>query len=290
MNCQAELHKCKSEYIEARNIHTQILRKALDQDPYDHVVALLNVAELDVSISAPKDDVQRNIDAARKILNTTLLPVVTWCDIVLADLYLRERDILAAKILFENCLNRSRGKDTEAVSYCLEKLGDASQWGALDFSGWTTVFLAHALKFKEKLGIHKALQFLGEIVLTHGNEDTAISLFTVALEGFTYMDVHHSRAECMLKLADIAKRHGNVLKAVNLWETARSLFERSSQAKQVENIHKRLAGVSTDVLEQYSKNLVKFDVPPGTVEDIDDLPEIEDLDGLDLKGGKENAF
>jgi hypothetical protein len=51
---------------------------------------------------------------------------------------------------------------------------------------------------KEKLGILKALQFLGDVFLAQGEEYTALNLFTVALEGFTAMDVHRSRAECML--------------------------------------------------------------------------------------------
>jgi hypothetical protein len=116
----------------------------------------------------------------------------------------------------------------------------------------------HSLKLKEKLGIHKALQFLGDIFLASDDEETATSLFTVALEGFTQMDVHRSRAECMLRLGDISKSHGNLLKAVELWETARPLFKQSSQAKQVENIDESLAGVGEDVVEQYQYNLVRL--------------------------------
>jgi hypothetical protein len=75
------------------------------------------------------------------------------------------------------------------------------------------------------------------------DEETAISLFTVALEGFTYIDVHRSRAECMLRLGDISREHNELLKAQQLWETARPLFEHSSQAKQVKDFDDRLAGV-----------------------------------------------
>jgi hypothetical protein len=117
-------------------------------------------------------------------------------------------------------------------------------------SSWTTVFLVHSLKSKEQLGIYKALQFIGDIFVTQGDEHTAISLFTAALEGFTDMDVHRSRAECMVRLGDIFMEH-NTLKAVELWTTARPLFERSSQAKQVENVDQRLASVSKNVLEEH---------------------------------------
>jgi hypothetical protein len=88
--------------------------------------------------------------------------------------------------------------------------------------------IVHSLRLKEKLGIHKDLQFLGDIFLSHNDEATAISLYTVALEGFTQMDDHRSRTECMLLLGDLSKGYGDFLKAVKLWETAPPLFERSS--------------------------------------------------------------
>ncbi|KAJ7848695.1 hypothetical protein B0H13DRAFT_2403973 [Mycena leptocephala] len=67
MNKQAEIHWLKSEYVEAHSIHTRILEGTTIQDPYNYGWALLNVAEIDVLIGAPKDDVQRNCDRARKI-------------------------------------------------------------------------------------------------------------------------------------------------------------------------------------------------------------------------------
>ncbi|KAJ7787404.1 hypothetical protein B0H14DRAFT_2629405 [Mycena olivaceomarginata] len=83
---------------------------------------------------------------------------------------------------------------------------------------------------------------------------TAISLFTVALEGFTLMDVHYSRAECMIRLGDNFKRHGDILQAIELWNVARPLFERSSQVEEVKYIDERLACVGSDVLEQHREN------------------------------------
>jgi hypothetical protein len=180
---------------------------------------------------------------------------VTLCETVLADLCLREGDILAAESLLEKCLKSSITQH-QIASNCLERLGNVSRWNVPHWASfWTTVYFVHSLKLKEKLGIHKALQFLGDIFLASDDEETATSLFTVALEGFTQMDVHRSRAECMLRLGDISKSHGNLLKAVELWETARPLFKQSSQAKQVENIDESLAGVGEDVVEQYQYNL-----------------------------------
>ncbi|KAJ7486918.1 hypothetical protein FB451DRAFT_1168295 [Mycena latifolia] len=97
------------------------------------------------------------------------------------------------------------------------------------------------LKFKQKREIHKALQFLGDVFLADDDQQTAVSLLTVALDGFTKMDVHRSRAECMLQLGNISKMHRDLPKALELWKTTRPLFERSSQAKQVAHIDELLA-------------------------------------------------
>jgi hypothetical protein len=70
MNTQAEIHQVKSDYTEARNIHTSILEGTSTQDLYNYGLASLSVAEIDVMIGAPKDTVQRNCDTSRKMFNT----------------------------------------------------------------------------------------------------------------------------------------------------------------------------------------------------------------------------
>jgi hypothetical protein len=136
---------------------------------------------------------------------------------------------------------------------------------------WPTVFLAHSLKSKQKLGIYQALQFIGDVALVQNDENTAVSLFKTALEGFTYMDIHRSRAECMLRLGDICKQHSDLIKATEHWTAARPLFERSSQGKQVENIDKRLASIGRDILKQHRNNLAWLaiaDVPAVSLDDL----------------------
>jgi hypothetical protein len=82
----------------------------------------------------------------------------------------------------------------------------------------------------------------------------------------------------MLRLGDISKSHGDMLKAVELWTTARPLFERSSQGKQVQCVDERLASISGDILEQHKENiahLVELNVPSGNPCDIQD--EVQEL-------------
>jgi lipopolysaccharide biosynthesis regulator YciM len=127
---------------------------------------------------------------------------------------------------------------------------------------------------KESLGIHKALQILGDAYLIQGHEDTAVCLFTVALDGFTQMDVHCGRADCMLRLGDISREHGNFPKAVEHWQAARPLFERASQAKRVADIEERLAGVNQDMLDQHRSSfthLAEWDLSSGISEDLEGI-------------------
>ncbi|KAJ7620730.1 hypothetical protein DFH06DRAFT_1359729, partial [Mycena polygramma] len=284
MNAQAEVHRLKSEYTEAQNIQQQILQEtSITQAPLNHGLALLNITEIDVAMGVPKDAVQQNIDAARKIFSTIGHQWgATACDAILADLALRDGNPKAANSVLLQCLNWSWGQSAELTSYSLGCLGDVSRWEpSTETSSWATVLLAHSLKLKEKLLIHKALLFLGQIFYRQADEDTATNLFNVALEGFTQMDVHRSRGECMLHLGDIYKGRGDLLKAVELWDTARPLFERSSQGKQVKKIDERLASVGDNVLEQHRKSLgllAELNIPSGTIKEVeDDLWHTEDM-------------
>jgi hypothetical protein len=276
MNTQAEIHRHKSEYVEARSIHTSILEETSIQDLLVYGTTLLNIAEIDVHIGVLMDDVQRNCDTARKMSNTLGdTEGVKMCDFTLACLYLREGISLAAKTILARCLKGTL-EYSQMQSCCLEQLGDTSRWGCLyGMLSWTTVFLIHSLKRTEELGTYKALQYLGDVFVSKNDEHTAPSLFTVALEGFTQMDVHRSRAECMLRLGDISMGHGDPLKA-----------------KQVQHIDERLTGISEDVLEQHQNTLARLaelNAPSGTVEELgDDLSDIEELDKMDM--GEEKEF
>ncbi|KAJ7829443.1 hypothetical protein B0H14DRAFT_3717557 [Mycena olivaceomarginata] len=70
MATQAEVHKCKSEYSEAWKIQMEILQISANRDPYWHTVALLNVAEIQVLMGAPKHDVEQNVDLATRSIYT----------------------------------------------------------------------------------------------------------------------------------------------------------------------------------------------------------------------------
>ncbi|KAJ6546726.1 hypothetical protein DFH09DRAFT_1281831 [Mycena vulgaris] len=258
MGNQAEIYKLKSEYVEARDIRSQILHGApVELVPYTHAFAAVNIAEVEMFLGVPMEDVERKIDTAKSIFNSLgYVFHAMVCDAIMGALHLRERNQSAAKLLFNKCLSFFWGNDAQLTNYCLERLGDKSLWDSTDWpSSWTIVYLAYASKSQQKLDVHKALQFLGKIFCTEGDQDTAVSLLTVALKGFTHMDVHHSRAECMLQLGHISKENGDVSKAAEYWRSARSLFERSSQARQVTLIDEELLSITGDGLGEYTRSL-----------------------------------
>ncbi|KAJ7442845.1 hypothetical protein FB451DRAFT_1438005 [Mycena latifolia] len=140
----------------------------------------------------------------------------------------------------------------------MARLADVSYWPSAEIkwsSSWQVVYLAHSKKTQHKVDLYKAFQFLGDGFMLQGDKDTAQSLFELALEAFTEMDIHRSRADCMLRLGDIAKQSGDLVKAVGLWKDARPLFERSSQAKEVAKIDTRLAAIDADLLRQHEESL-----------------------------------
>jgi tetratricopeptide (TPR) repeat protein len=245
---QAEVHLLKSEYAQARGIYSQTLKIAsVDQNSEAYVYALLNVAQIGVMIGDAAETIQQNLEQAKEILHSLkYVSEVIYCDMILADLHLRQKDTSLASILFRKSLNLGWGLDSEIMSYCLERLADVNEWHGIECrldTSWSIVYLGFAQKSKEKLALHKALLFLGDVFNLNNDPNTAHTLFIVALEGFTYMDVHRSRAQCMLRLGDLANERGDLAEAVELWNTARPLFECSLQCKDVAKIEARLVAV-----------------------------------------------
>ncbi|KAJ7903235.1 hypothetical protein B0H13DRAFT_1882188 [Mycena leptocephala] len=111
-----------------------------------------------------------------------------------------------------------RGNDNDKITYCLGRLRDSvSRSSGYRMSHWTFLLLVQALKSKQRLAIHKALQFLGEVFLAQGRRQTAAALFAIALDGFVQMDVHRNRGECMLCLADLSAQDGGLPNSIELW-------------------------------------------------------------------------
>ncbi|KAJ6473055.1 hypothetical protein C8R45DRAFT_1077781 [Mycena sanguinolenta] len=249
MTAMGTTHMEKSEYAEARSLFTRIMSEiSAEPDPEQYAIILLNTAYIDVVTGASKQDVLQNLEMAKTMLcSLEHFARSFYYEMTLAVLELREGDTITARNCFQRCLHWSwAARATQVSSNCLENMADISSWGPANFNWAATfgvVYLAFAHKKKQKLRLHKALCNLGDMFLSTSDELTAGSLFTVALKGFTEMDVHHWRAKCMLRLGNIAMHQGHISGAERQWRDARPLFERSLQAKDMANIDSMLASV-----------------------------------------------
>ncbi|KAJ7471433.1 hypothetical protein B0H11DRAFT_2039968 [Mycena galericulata] len=243
MNSEGDIHFFKSEFQESRFFHTQILEKtSKDQSPIEYAYAQLNIAFVDSAIGAPEETVNQSLDAARAMFTSLgSRGGVTFCDLVVADLQLRRGFKDEPRQFYEKCLVTYRFRVDMAI-LCLEKLSDP----VYDLSDISTTF-AFALvlfgfgkKTQNLVAIHNSLRCLGDIYSVQGDQDTAVSLFTLALEGFTAMGIHRNRADCMVRLGDYARQNGDFSKAETLWTEARPLYEKSSQLDSVCSVDERL--------------------------------------------------
>jgi tetratricopeptide (TPR) repeat protein len=287
----AEVHLLKTEYLESRNIQDSI---AGSRKPttYLSILANLNIALIDIVCGIDSGPIKKNLDQCnlhcQPVSGFSKTELEFIADHRLAELCLRDGDLGAANTIFTKCFASTQSFDVELATGCLERLADLSTGmnNVQTTTGWAGIFLVLALRSKDKLAIMKAFRCLGKIFAVHGDDSTALSLFNVALDGFTFMDVHRWRADCMVQIADIWKSCGEVLRAVELWKAARPLFERSSQNRDIARIDAKLTTVEASILEHYERQLLQLaelNVPTTTnLEDAQDpTTEEEDHEPVD---------
>jgi tetratricopeptide (TPR) repeat protein len=247
---QAENHFLKSEYAQARSIYSHMAKKHPPNcDCYPYAVAIRDVSRIDIKIGRNAKDVQQNLKKAKNIFRNSSDPVdIVLCSMLEAEVELREGKFDLARTKLQECLHSALREQNRIESCCLEHLANIRTWPASEWqSRWPVIYCAFANKSKARLELAKALLFLGDMFMANDKE-TAANLYLVALEGFTYMDVHHSRAQCMIHLGDLAEGQGHTSKAIGFWEAARPLFEQALQAKDVAQIDARLELVNSHVL------------------------------------------
>ncbi|KAJ7808441.1 hypothetical protein B0H14DRAFT_1516155 [Mycena olivaceomarginata] len=250
MNIEAHVHQVKTEYSEARHIQEAILHQtSAVLSTVMHASALLNIAFLDVVTGISADAVSRNLNAAMTLFQNARVPRgISLCQHCHADLLLREGDKMTARDEYMRLLATARGSDDEIACYCLARLADPANpvHADTECGRWAVVFLAYTLRpqVRSQLMVHQALRCLGDVLVGQGVNDTALSVLSLALEGFTQMDVHQSRAECMRTMGDVYLRRGDLFRVREMWEVSRLLFERSEQQKEVAKIDKKLQKLS----------------------------------------------
>jgi tetratricopeptide (TPR) repeat protein len=258
LSTMAEAYYQKSEYAEARKIYMDMENAISDQElPTAHALAILSTTRIDIMIGESTDHILQIVDNAKRIFVAKgSFCNLVMCDIILANLELQRGNAAMAKLLL--CQSFKTRCCKRLITASVEELANLNNWGISDIdwvSGWATIFLGYALKYEDKFATHKALCNLGDIFMADGDLNTAFGLFTVALEGFTWMDVHQSRAECMLRLGKISQHRGRLEEAIAFWKAAGPLFERSSQAKDVAHINTLVSSLEQEAEQKHTEHL-----------------------------------
>jgi hypothetical protein len=210
MNIEAEVYLVKGEYTTARHIHEFLLQQtSAVLSPIQHASALVNIAFLDMTTGVSAEIVTRKLDTATSIYRKARnMQGLATCEACRADLQLREGDILGARNEYIRLFSALQSSHNELSCLCLAKLADPIYPVHADkeVARWSAVFLAFTMRQSGRNipAMHHALRCLGDVFAQQGMDDEALSILMVALEGFTHMDMHRGRAECMRTIGDIS--------------------------------------------------------------------------------------
>ncbi|KAF8155265.1 hypothetical protein K438DRAFT_1987166 [Mycena galopus ATCC 62051] len=247
LNLRAEVHFHKSEYVEARQLYEQTAEETSPTTLSQyHANALASIAHLDILTEGPVPGILANMHAAEAIWQSLGLSRVQIHSHLTAELKLYCGDPENARGEFLQCLKTSRGLYPELQHLCLAALGDPKHGmhSAFETLLWAVVSLAFARRMKNLVATLNALRCLADAHSILKDDETALHLFHAALEGGTNMDIHRLRAECMVGIADIMLRRGDLAQAKEMWTGTYPLFVRSSRMKDAAAVEERLQQLS----------------------------------------------
>ncbi|KAJ7481809.1 hypothetical protein FB451DRAFT_1170954 [Mycena latifolia] len=223
---QNEIHFRKTEYEQARSVNRVIVDITSHNDTRTrfYAAASYNLFLIDIATGASVK--HETLQTLRKLLPPGVHYAV-FCDIAIADSFRRRGELTRAHELYNQSLTLARGQYAETTNECFQKLGDTAYARsrmdpALEYY---VLHLALSRKMEDFENTHQALRRIGDIFIFQGDKETARSLFTLCLDGFTLMDIHKARGECLFHLGDLLKNEGNVINAARCWEQALPLFE-----------------------------------------------------------------
>ncbi|KAJ7290426.1 hypothetical protein C8J57DRAFT_1611276 [Mycena rebaudengoi] len=266
-NHAAEIHLLKTEYKESREMQVALASSIQRSTVHQQILAKLNIALIDICTGVDSKQVRQNLDNCKlhisKLHGFLQTLVGLLADQRYAYLALRDGDYNTANMMLAQGFTLCRDVNVQEALMCLEKLADLStEMNTIHATqGWAGIYLVLASKSKEKLATVKALHFIGQIFVAEKDDESALNLFTVALDEFTLMGIHSWRADCMVQIATILERRGQIMKSAELWNTARPLFERSSQAKGVAEVDVKLAELNQQISTEQLHQLTLLNVP-----------------------------
>ncbi|KAJ7917613.1 hypothetical protein B0H13DRAFT_1870079 [Mycena leptocephala] len=243
LDTQADVLFRKTQYIDARQIYAQIVKRTSPtRSPLYHAHSLCYMAYLDCLTGYDDAHILANVNVAEAIYKNSGSQRLFLCACVIAELKLRRGDTEDARSTFVGCLSKSRWAYQDVTGFCLAALGDPKyrMHETADTFRWAMVCLAFEQKMKDPVETVYALRRLADLYSILDDEETALNLFHAVLEAATKMDIYRVRAECMLGIGDIMIRRGDVTQAKEMWTGAHPHFLKASQIRHGAAVKKRL--------------------------------------------------
>jgi hypothetical protein len=248
LDLQTDIHLAKTEYLEAKKMCDIATAKVSPTgSPFYYAHFLAQKAYICILTGSKESEILENVDTAEAVYTGYCSQRILLCSWVRAELDLERGDCCNALSSFKQCLSRSLGIYMDISISCLAALGDSrnklnNPWSTLR---WAMTYFGFARKNKRLVATFHALRCLADFFAAFYDQETALSLFHVALEGATHSGIHRLRAECMVGIGDIMCCRNNIVEAKEMWEAAHPLFVRSSQTKAAVVIKARLEQLSS---------------------------------------------
>ncbi|KAJ7454947.1 hypothetical protein B0H11DRAFT_2244722 [Mycena galericulata] len=241
LDFEADVHLNKTAYVDSRKTLELMLKySSPEKFKLFHGVTLVNIASINVILGVfnSEPEVLAAIELPRQIFTShQYLLGLPLCDKVLADFLLSQGRKPEAKEMFEKCVGSVRGRFEDDVTTYMRILGDITLWHDVRSSShWATTYLAHGRTNSSLASISWALRLLGDIFKENGDDETSGALFEVALQEFTRMGIYRGRAECLLRLAEIAEKSGAHEVRTEYLSEARRMFLKSGMVVEADHI------------------------------------------------------
>lgn len=208
----------KTEYNNARAVHQETvgdynLKAAavllsssaynLPIDAHNPIQALFDIAFIDVAAgdwdaARCGYDMEDRVDTLHYVVKhySSFLP--SYCDIIRGQIYLcREQYDLAQRMFQQVLTSGTQTMGIHLTQLSREGLVKTALAKADDNEAslrHTIVYLLGERRVHTWPAIHRALRCLGDVLLIDGDRTTAEVLFDIALEGFTFSDIHKGKS------------------------------------------------------------------------------------------------
>jgi predicted negative regulator of RcsB-dependent stress response len=251
VNTEAEIALRQTNYTLARALNMSLTTPENTQTGFSHQetsegYALINIAYIDIATGSHAS-AGKTLNFARALFTAHGSRFgLLACDITLGDLHCKLGEYNEARRLYAQ--SYASVNDMELRTMCIEKLSDVAlvQQEITSAQRYSTLLLVLSSRSGHQAHIHHALRRLGDVFLAQGDETNALLVFEVALAGYTLMDIHRCRGECLLRIGDIQAARADTVAARVSWVSARPEFEKSLQHNGVAQCDQRLVALPSN--------------------------------------------